>query len=166
MHTALFIFYVTRYHLDYNSFFLQHLLANLSLYNSFLIFVYIFIKLNLYLTLLTFDQGNFVQFVLLIICGVRSPEPSKKFCWSSQIPCCFTKLSLTISQRVFELIIKILWKLFCCNPDFYGISRSQICTSHESLAVMTCAKLWPDLIIIFHARAAYIYFCHLWIMSL
>ena len=34
--------------------------------------------------------------------------------------------------------------------------RSQICTCHDSPAVMTCAKLRPDLIIIFHARATQI----------
>ena len=55
-----------------------------------------------------------------------------------------------ISQTVHELIIEVLWKLVCPNNPFNHPIRSQICTCYDSLAVVTCAKLWSDLIIIFH----------------
>ena len=35
--------------------------------------------------------------------------------------------------------------------------RPQLCTCHDSWAVMTCAKLWPDLTNIFHMRATYVF---------
>ena len=48
-----------------------------------------------------------------------------------------------------ELKIEILWKLFHCNSYINDTIRSQFCTCHSSLAVVLCAKLWPDWIIIF-----------------
>ena len=45
--------------------------------------------------------------------------------------------------------------VFCFNLDLSHTIRSQMCTCHDSLAVMACAKLWsdwPDLIINFHTR--------------
>ena len=34
--------------------------------------------------------------------------------------------------------------------------RSQICVCHDSWAVVTCAKLWPDRMIIFHVWYAFL----------
>ena len=47
-------------------------------------------------------------------------------------------------------------KSFC--PDFDSNDRisSQFCTCHDSWAVMTCAKLWPDSIIIFQVKATWV----------
>ena len=53
------------------------------------------------------------------------------------------KLGL-VTQTVYELVIVILWKIH----DFSDPARSQICTCHDSWAVVACAKLWPDWIII------------------
>ena len=57
-----------------------------------------------------------------------------------------------ISQRVYEHIILIFRKLSKSYYDSDGPIRSQICTCHDSLAVMTCAKLWSDQIIIFFSK--------------
>ena len=40
---------------------------------------------------------------------------------------------------------------FCLNFHFNYSIQSQICTCHGSSAVVACAKLWPDLIIIRHS---------------
>ena len=39
---------------------------------------------------------------------------------------------------------------------------SQFCTCHDSLAVMACAKMWHDCIIIIFLHKYYIYFNFLW----
>ena len=36
---------------------------------------------------------------------------------------------------------------FCSNSDYNHKSRSHFCTCHDSRAVVTCAKLWPDQLI-------------------
>ena len=55
---------------------------------------------------------------------------------------------------VYEIIIEILWKSFLLLLIVSdNLIRVQICTCHDSCAVMTCAKLWPDQIILFHIRA-------------
>ena len=54
---------------------------------------------------------------------------------------------------VYELIIEILWKSLFLLIVSDDLIRLQICTCHDSWAVMTCAKLWPDQIILFHIRA-------------
>ena len=43
----------------------------------------------------------------------------------------------------------------CCNYDFYNSISSQIGTYHDSSAVMTCAKLWPDWVITCQIRTLY-----------
>ena len=45
----------------------------------------------------------------------------------------------------------------CCNFDCNGLNRSQICTCHDSAAVVACAKLWPDLMIMCYVTAACIF---------
>ena len=47
------------------------------------------------------------------------------------------------------LIIDISKHSFCSGDDADNKIMSQICTCHDSWAVMTRAKLWPDEIIIF-----------------
>ena len=42
------------------------------------------------------------------------------------------------------------------NYDSNEPVRTQFCTGHDSSAVVTCAKLWSDCIIIFHVRATLI----------
>ena len=46
---------------------------------------------------------------------------------------------------------------FCSNLVTNNSIWSQFCTCHDNQAVMTCAKLWPDLISIFYAWAMCIY---------
>ena len=61
-----------------------------------------------------------------------------------------------ITQTIYD-IMQILINSFCSSFDSnYSIS-SHFCTCHDSLAVMACAKLWTDLIIIFHMRAVNIF---------
>ena len=51
-----------------------------------------------------------------------------------------------------------LTKMKFCSQIYSDYTiRSQICTCHDSLAVMTCANLWLDRIIIFHTRATYVF---------
>ena len=45
------------------------------------------------------------------------------------------------------------------------VIRSRFCTCHDSSAVVTCAKSWPDWIIITHPSSKHIS-CKIWIMSL
>ena len=63
-------------------------------------------------------------------------------CWCSMInewqPPSHPEPTRIISQTVYELIIKILWKSFCSNFDFNYPITSQF-----------CAKWWPDWIIFF-----------------
>ena len=52
---------------------------------------------------------------------------------------------------IYKLKIEILRKLFLLSEcDCDDIVRLQISTFHDCWAVMTCAKLWPDWVIIFH----------------
>ena len=44
-----------------------------------------------------------------------------------------------------------------CDYDFDDLITSQICTCHNSIAVMTYAKYWPDWIIIFRVRAIWLF---------
>ena len=91
--------------------------------------------------------------------------PVSVFCLLHAISCCicnilivfYNGIPLPLScrhnqtvQTVYHLIIENLWK-FYCYLDFNHPIRPQFCTCHDSWAVMTCAKLWLDLIIIFHA---------------
>ena len=56
---------------------------------------------------------------------------------------------VAISLGVHELIIEISWKSSCCNYDSGAPIRSQICTCHDSLAVVTCKFMtwWVDYIL-------------------
>ena len=70
------------------------------------------------------------------------------YCLASQAP---------ISPNVNQLITEFLCKFFLPQCRFKYPIRSQFCTCHDSWAVMTCAKLLPELIIIFHIRATNIF---------
>ena len=51
--------------------------------------------------------------------------------------------------------VEILYAVFFyCND----LIRSQVCTFHDNSAVMACANLWPDLIIISQIEAMHIFF--------
>ena len=56
--------------------------------------------------------------------------------------------------KIYEFITQ---NYFCSVFHFNEAIRPQICTCHDSSAVMACAKLWPDLTIIFHTRARNIF---------
>ena len=64
----------------------------------------------------------------------------------------FPDISLWDSNKGGHLT-NILWapdpnlNIACCSYTKNNVSiRSQLCTCHDSWAVMTCANLWPDLI--------------------
>ena len=61
-----------------------------------------------------------------------------------------------ISQRVYELMVENCENLHSFSYDLNDPSRSQNCTCHDSSAVVTCAKLWPDQIIIFQVKLIWI----------
>ena len=97
-----------------------------------------------------------VHFVLSNKNSCLPPIPIAAWlCWHSstrQTVLCWQKPG-TFSQTIYELITEISCKkFFCFNHDSHNPVRSQICTCHDSWAVVACAKLWPDLIIIFHVR--------------
>ena len=58
-----------------------------------------------------------------------------------------------ISQRIYEPITENSWTSSCFNFVLNDPIASWFCTCHDSSAVVSCAKLWPDLFIIFHVRA-------------
>ena len=60
-----------------------------------------------------------------------------------------------ISLRSSQIKSRITSLRFKCNNN-YPI-RSQICICHDSWAVVTCAKLWPDWIIIVKVRSISIF---------
>ena len=65
-----------------------------------------------------------------------------------------------ISQRVNELKKNTLKNSYSSSLDSCATIRSKFCTCHDSLAVVTCAKLWPDsgwLDISFHVRITNIF---------
>ena len=75
-----------------------------------------------------------------------SPIPHRAYYWCPG----------TYSVGIDKLMIEILWKSFLlleCDCD--ETVRSQISTCHDSWAVMTCAKLWPDWVIICHERLSW-----------
>ena len=49
-----------------------------------------------------------------------------------------------VSQRVYEHIIQNSSNSCCSKSRNNDLISSKFCTSHDSWAVMTCAKLWPD----------------------
>ena len=67
-------------------------------------------------------------------------------------------------QIVHELLIEILWKTVYSNFDSHQPISSQFCTCHDSWAVVTWAKLWPDTIIIVCAKIMGFFF-KIWIIS-
>ena len=69
-----------------------------------------------------------------------------------------TLLRLPISWDQFHKGFISSWfkyceNFFCSSYDYNYQIWSQICTCHGSWAVVTCAKLWPDLIIIFQVKS-------------
>ena len=61
----------------------------------------------------------------------------------------------SLSPRVHELVIEILWSFRRCNYYFDYSIRSKTCTCHGSWNVVTFAKFRPDLIIILKWRASW-----------
>ena len=63
-----------------------------------------------------------------------------------------------ITNNLWEVIIQIIFKnSLCSNLDSNDSIKPPICTCHDSRAVMTCANLWLDWIIISHLRAITIF---------
>ena len=86
--------------------------------------------------------------------------------FGSILCCCLCTIWRTrfrlISQMLYELITEISWKSLSFDYSTNNLFTSQICTCHDSLAVVTCAKLWPDLIIILHAITTKIWILRWW----
>ena len=59
----------------------------------------------------------------------------------------------SISQTVHEFMIEILRNLFHSHLDSDDPISSQLCTCHDSSAVVACVKLWFDLVIFVCIRA-------------
>ena len=52
----------------------------------------------------------------------------------------------SMSPAVHELTIQILWQCFLGSSEIsYDQIMPQLCTCHDSWAVMACANLWPDM---------------------
>ena len=62
------------------------------------------------------------------------------------------KATGTFSQLTMSSWLKSWENSFCSSADFNDTIRSYFCTCHNSWAVVTCAKIWPDCII-FPVRA-------------
>ena len=60
------------------------------------------------------------------------------------------------------IIIQILWKCVSTNSDFDDPVRLQFCSCHDSSAVGTWTKLWPDLIIISQIKMC---LCRIWMIN-
>ena len=69
-----------------------------------------------------------------------------------------------ISHRDHELINKIMWKYNYFHIRNNHPNRSKFCACHNSWAVVTCAKLWPDHIIRIKVRVK-IVFSKIFMMS-
>ena len=65
-------------------------------------------------------------------------------------------LSDLFHQNFIKLLIQNLWKFIFFHLDSDDPISSQFCTCHDSSAVMTCAKVWTDLIFIFQSTATWI----------
>ena len=61
-------------------------------------------------------------------------------------------------QRSRSLWLKSCENPFCGDSDSCDAIRSQFCTGHDSSVVVTCAKLWPDSIIIFKVKTTGFFF--------
>ena len=61
-----------------------------------------------------------------------------------------THLTQPLWANNSNLLKNSFWSDFCSDDAI----RSQFCTCHDSSAVMSCVKLWPDIIIIFHIKAS------------
>ena len=70
-------------------------------------------------------------------------------------PSCYFIIEHGFSDPVHEKK-KSFENSLCCNYDSNDQIRSQSCPCHNSWAVVTCAKFWPDLLIVFHAQATHI----------
>ena len=97
-------------------------------------------------------------FWLYDIYGDLWPQGGGKSSGRPELPCRSGLLG-SIAHMVYELLIehKSSENMVSSYFDSDDPIRPQLCTCHDSLAVMTCAKLWPDLIGIFHMRATYIF---------
>ena len=63
----------------------------------------------------------------------------------------------SIVKWVYELKTKILWNTFWSNFGFIQQIRPQFCSWHDTYVVVACAKVWPDLIIVFHGKVSRIF---------
>ena len=63
-----------------------------------------------------------------------------------------------ILQTVHEDMIENCENSYCSNSNNNYQIRSQCCTCHNCSAVVTCAKLLADLIVIFQARSTFLWF--------
>ena len=77
--------------------------------------------------------------------------PPVQFCFQCQPMTLWTTAHFTNSGWAHDW--NLIKKTFHSHFIFSDLIRSQFYTCHNSWAVVTCAKLWPDQSISFHARA-------------
>ena len=84
--------------------------------------------------------------------------------WHLKAPChwfkglCHHHVPVTHFTEFMSSYLKIYKSSLGFNCNFDDTIRSQICTCHDSWAVVKCTKLWPDYIIIFQERGIWIWF--------
>ena len=74
----------------------------------------------------------------------------------------------TFYKGLMSSLLKSCQHSFCSNIDIITPIRSEFCTYHDSSSVVTCAKFWPDWIIILLIRLTRVMqsiFYKIWIMS-
>ena len=71
--------------------------------------------------------------------------------------CQLLRSRICFLNGVWAHLIKSCGNSFCCNSNSNNPIRSQICTCHDSSAVMARAKLWHDQINIIHKTATHIF---------
>ena len=59
--------------------------------------------------------------------------------------------------HIMSSSVKYHENAFCSNSVSDELIRSKFCTCHDSQAVVTCAKFWPDLISTFHIITTHIF---------
>ena len=86
---------------------------------------------------------------------------SFKYMYSQQTPLSLPMLKVWLVFRYpfhwqfVSLQLKSRENYFNFNSNSNEPIRSQICTYHDTWAVMTCAKSWPDWMIIFQVRTEF-----------
>ena len=68
-------------------------------------------------------------------------------------------------KKILSSNVKSRGNSLCSRFLFNRSIQSKVCTRHGISTIMTCAKLWLDLIIIFHSREICIFLNIIWNMA-